>query len=70
MNTEIKKVKCACCKKEVDSMFNQTYCPNCRKFTSDLRVKVSYYKRRFENANIKLYGCVNGNMRIKKNVKK
>ena len=62
----MKKLKCECCKKDIEGMGSQKYCYNCGKYVADLKIKVSYYKNRFENLNTKYYGVINGSKRSKK----
>ncbi len=61
----MKKIKCMCCKKEIENLFNRKYCNNCATFTLTLRSRLSYQKNKFKKLNIKLYGVENGQQRIR-----
>ena len=38
---EMKKLKCECCKKDIEGMGSQKYCYNCGKYVADLKIKVT-----------------------------
>ena len=61
----VKIIKCKCCRKKIEDMFNRKYCSSCSVYTKELREKIYYYKRRFEFLNKKLYGTKNGSERIR-----
>lgn len=58
-------IKCKCCNKKIEDMFNRKYCGSCSRFTFHLRQRLSYYKRQFKVVNKKLYGTENGAERIR-----
>ena len=58
-------IKCACCKKEIEDMFNRKYCGHCSRYTEQLRKRVSYFRLKFKIVNKKLYGTEDGAQRIR-----
>jgi len=48
-----KIIKCVCCKKEMEDMFNRKYCSNCSIYLGKLQRDVAYYKLRFNKLNKK-----------------
>ncbi len=60
-----KIIKCVCCKKEMEDMFNRKYCSNCSIYLGKLQRNVAYYKLRFNKLNKKMYGVENGSQRIR-----
>ena len=61
-----KKIRCECCDKLIVKRSSSMLCNNCSLYTSQLKNKIRYLKRKAEALSIKLYGTKSGWERVRR----